>query len=117
MTSRELQRAEHIHKCLNRVKEGHLKKYSDRLKGAPAEFMENGLLQTLAFYQSKKEEEYKGIASDLMSWLVQLKLVPKSDLNGLVSLDPFRYRRSSEEAIAWLHWAKRLAAAKVAVRG
>lgn len=116
MTSTELERARHIHECLQR-REGFLKKYSDRLKGAPAEMMENGLLQTLAYYHSKKEPEYKGIATDLMDWLRKRALLPGADLTEMARLDAARYRRCSEEAVAWLNWAKRLAAARVAVRG
>lgn len=119
MESRELARAKHIQGRIERIEDtGLLKKYSTRLKGAPAELMDNGLLQTLAYYHSKDDPEYRRIAEDLEQWLRDRRLIPDGDsLKGLAQLDAARYRRCSEEAIAWLNWAKRLAAAKVAMHG
>lgn len=116
MMSRELERAKHIHECLAKVSPGDLKKYSVRLKGAPAEVMENGLLQTLAFYRHKRGE-HDLIANDLTAWLRKLNLLPDQGLESLAQLPATRYRQCSEEAIAWLNWAKRLALAKVAKEG
>jgi CRISPR-associated protein Cmr5 len=114
MKSRELERAKHIHACLDKVVQARLlKKYSDRLKGAPAELMENGLLQTLAFYRSKGAE-YDDIASHLSGWLQVCGMVKGPELEGLAQLSAVHYRRCSEEAVAWLNWAKRLAMARVA---
>lgn len=120
MRHTELDRARHIQGCLGSLAPGLLEKYSNRLKGAPAQLMENGLLQTLAFFHSKdteKDPEYGRIASDLEDWLKQRGLMPgdRDPLRALAELDAAAYRRCSEEAIAWLNWAKRLAAAKVAM--
>jgi CRISPR-associated protein Cmr5 len=119
MKSRELDRAQHIQECLGRRRTSRLEDYSDRLKGAPAQLMENGLLQMLAFFHSKKDSEYDEIASHLEDWLKRVGLLPgdHDPLKALASLDATAYRRCSEEAIAWLNWAKRLAAAKVAMAG
>jgi len=118
MRSKELERAQHIRDCLAKLPA--LKNYSNRLKGAPAELMENGLLQTLAFYRSKKEE-YGHLAEDLESWLAKSGLIaPTGDRDAvdvLATLPAVQYRRCSEEAIAWLNLAKRLALAKMAMAG
>lgn len=120
MRSKELDRAQHTHDCLGKL--GCTpKKYSDRLKGAPAELMDNGLLQALAFYRSKKEPEYKELATHLEDWLKRVNLLKVqgdgSALVALAALDATQYRRCSEEAIAWLNLAKRLALAKVRMAG
>ncbi|MBI2528929.1 MAG: type III-B CRISPR module-associated protein Cmr5 [Candidatus Rokubacteria bacterium] len=119
MKSRELERAQHIQSCLDGLSGGDLlTKYTDRLKGAPAELMDNGLLQTLAFFHSKKEVEYGRIAGDIEGWLAKCGLLAAQDSpRALAALDAAPYRRCSEEAIAWLNLAKRLAAARVTMRG
>ncbi len=117
MTNRELERARHIQQCLDTLRPGLLEKYSDRLKGAPAQVMDNGLLQTLAFFYSKKKDlEYVEIANHITGWLKQCGLLTGPDpIRGIVDLDSTQYRQCSEEAIAWLNWAKRLALARVAM--
>ena len=121
MRSRELDRARHIRDCLKKIEAPMLKKYADRLRGAPAEVMDNGLLQSLAFFRSKKDREYQEMASHLEEWLRSNNLVKAQGgelvLEALVALDPVQYRRCSEEALAWLNWAKRLALAKVMMAG
>lgn len=112
MISRELKRAQHIYQCLGQVGPDRLEKYSDRLKGAPAQIMENGLLQTLAFFNAKGGD-HRSIAADLMGWLIQERLAVAPTLEALSNLSAVRYRHCSEEAVAWLNWAKRLALAKV----
>jgi CRISPR-associated protein Cmr5 len=113
MKNRELERAQHIHACLDKAGDL-LGDYSDRLKGAAAQLMDNGLLQTLAFFHSKSKE-YALMAEHVEGWLVKCGLVSGGDpLKALAELDSARYRRCSEEAIAWLNWAKRLALARVA---
>jgi CRISPR-associated protein Cmr5 len=116
-----LDRARHIHHCLGQLGSAS-EKYSDRLKGAPAELMDNGLLQALAFYRSKKEEEYKKLVSHLEDWLVRgtnlLRVESgRSALEAISALDATQYRRCSEEAIAWLNLAKRLALARAYSQG
>jgi CRISPR-associated protein Cmr5 len=114
MKNSEIERAKHIHRCLDRVPGDRLEKYSDRLKGAPAQVMDNGLLQSLAFFHSRGEAEYTFVAQHLHSWLKERDLVGGDDsLRALAELDSASYRRCSEEAIAWLNWAKRLAQARV----
>lgn len=116
ITTRELDRARHIHDQLARVPAEEVKEHADRLKGSPAECMDNGLLQTLAFYHHKGKVHGR-IAGQLEDWLRQRGLLAGGDsLETLARLDAVSYRRCSEEAIAWLNLAKRLAAARVALR-
>jgi CRISPR/Cas system CMR-associated protein Cmr5 small subunit len=112
-TTRELERARHIHENLLRT--APTKEYVNRLKGAPAECMDNGLLQMLAFYHHKKDEQER-IATQVEDWLRRCQLIPAGDpLDALARLPAVAYRRCSEEAIAWLNLAKRLAAARLAM--
>lgn len=118
ITSRELKRARHVHEKLQHVGRD-LKDYADRLKGAPAEFMDNGLLQALAFYfrGERKGKAHAYVAEHVVDWLRgQALLGDGNPLEALVRLDAVAYRRCSEEAIAWLNLAKRLAAARLAMR-
>jgi CRISPR type III-B/RAMP module-associated protein Cmr5 len=79
--------------------------------------MDNGLLQTLAFYRHKRKV-HGLVATHLEEWLEERGLLAGGDpLVALSKLDASSYRRCSEEAIAWLNLAKRLAAARVAMRG
>lgn len=115
-TTRELLRAQHIHDHLRQM--GKVPEdYVNRLKGAPAECMDNGLLQTLAFYHHKAKSEHARIAAQVEDWLARCGLLDRSDspLEALAKLPATAYRRCSEEAIAWLNLAKRLAAAKSAM--
>jgi CRISPR type III-B/RAMP module-associated protein Cmr5 len=116
LTTRELDRARHVHQQLARIRSNSdLKEYSDRLKGAPAECMDNGLLQTLAFY-AHKGGAHRSVGQHVMDWLRHRRLVGDGgdSLEKLALLDAVAYRRCTEEAIAWLNLAKRLAAARVA---
>lgn len=117
MDSIELERARHVNGKLVGLGFKELEAYADRLKGAPAELMDNGLLQMLAFYLSKDGPQ-KRIAKDVLAWLSEARLLefrqPSDAPVAMAKLDAARYRRCSEEAMAWLSWAKRLAAARVA---
>jgi CRISPR-associated protein Cmr5 len=115
MRSRELERAKHIQDCLERLGLTKLEDYADRVKGAPAQLMDNGLLQTLAFYHAK-EGAHDTVARGVEDWLTRIGLLRGADpMRALIELDATTYRRCSEEAIAWFNWAKRLAAARVAM--
>jgi CRISPR-associated protein Cmr5 len=115
-TSVQLEQARHVHECLAKVPTGQLKDYANRLKGAPAELMDNGLLQMLAFYHAK-QGAHELVAKGLEDWLRKRGLVSGEPLVALSQLDAVRYRRCSEEALAWLNWAKRLALARLATAG
>ncbi|MGH7268592.1 MAG: type III-B CRISPR module-associated protein Cmr5 [Candidatus Rokuibacteriota bacterium] len=130
MTGGELERARHIHGWVSRLDPRLQSKCGDRLKGAPAQMMDNGLLQTLAFFNAKggeddgadrgrgrRRNEYGLIADAVVDWLRERKLLRPdgSALQAIAGLSGPQYRRCSEEAIAWLNWAKRLALARVAM--
>lgn len=117
MRSRELDRAKHIQQWLARLDERKREDVSKQLKGAPAQLMDNGLLQTLAFLRSKGNE-HALVADGIRQWLEECRLIKGADtITTLAGLDAAEYRRCTEEAIAWLNWAKRLALAKVAMAG
>ena len=99
-----------------------LKAYTILAKGAPALILNNGLMQTLAFYQSKGKPHHARLSEDLRKWLA-------SRLNGTFESKDYAtvmqalhtsaqgdYRRASEEVLALLRWIRQLAAAANATR-
>lgn len=87
-----------------------LPRYANRTKSAPAEILENGLAQTLAFYR-EKGDEYGLLATHVLEWLAERGLLPRPSFEALLALPSAPYRRSTEEALELLVWLKRLAAA------
>lgn len=91
------------------------KDYVNLAKAAPALIMNNGLMQTLAFYQSKGKEHHRVLAQHLMNWLHQQRLVANSDFRtvmaSLTSSEAAQFRRTTEEALALLRWIRQFAAA------
>jgi CRISPR-associated protein Cmr5 len=107
-------------------------KYADLAKAAPALIMGNGLMQTLAFNQSKdkdKENHHRQLNQHICEWLVktfqgQGQFPRISDWEGLKPQDLFEktmralaeaqpplYRQATEEAMALLRWIRQFAAA------
>ena len=91
------------------------KDYVNLAKAAPALIMNNGLMQTLAFYQSKGKEHHRVLAQHIMNWLYQQRLVAHSDfpnvMASLTACEATQFRRITEEALALLRWIRQFAAA------
>lgn len=95
--------------------------YRSKAKAAPAVVMENGLLQTLAFYQEKGgRDKPEGIlATHIGEWLVQGKFIrdPGAGMvEELMKLPTNHYRQATAETLSLLSWIKRLAAGQHAMR-
>lgn len=98
-------------------------KYEKLAKAAPSLIMGNGLLQTLAFMQSKsKEEQHKTLLSHILVWLARQDVcgsyIRKGDFPTAVQAltAPDRsseeYLRATQEALAILRWIRQLAPAE-----
>jgi CRISPR-associated protein Cmr5 len=99
------------------------KEYKSLVKGAPSVILTNGLLQTLAFYQSKKQLHHSKLLKHLSNWVVkQLSLggsnqgLSAGDNSLALALrtgDSARLRLATQEALAYLQWLRRFADAQI----
>jgi CRISPR-associated protein Cmr5 len=88
-------------------------------KGAPALIMNNGLMQTLAFYQSRSvnPEAAQELVKAILGWLAQRQMIARAGSSdifqaGMQSLQKqsaIGYLRATEEAIAILRWIRQFA--------
>ncbi len=89
---------------------GASKAYVSAVSGAPALVMQNGLLQAVAYFWNKDEEDNRKVAEDIMAWLARRNLAKGGDLNtflpSLMNADASTYMRAAEEALALLKWLK-----------
>lgn len=100
--------------------QGQNEEYGKLAKGAPALIMNNGLMQTLAFYQDKGKPHHKELNQHLIGWLWERR--PRRDvgiaptfeqiMNDLLEADSHTYRKATEETLALLRWIRQLAAIK-----
>lgn len=90
--------------------------YVNLAKGAPALVMSQGLMQTLAFFQSKGEEHHKHLLSHILEWLEKRKIIKvasfKEAMGELAEMSSENYLRATQEALAVLKWIRQLAAAQ-----
>jgi CRISPR-associated protein Cmr5 len=92
--------------------------YTNLAKSAPALIMNNGLMQTLAFYweKGKKKDHYKALCSHICEWLAIQVFQPSKTsfeaiMKELYSSSSSRYRYATQEALAFLRWIRQFAAA------
>lgn len=102
------------------------KEYENLAKSAPALIMNNGLMQTLAFFQSKGREHHNLLNNHIFEWLAgRFDTVPKPPygrnsggflevMNALRQMDSMDYQRATEEVLALLRWLRQFAAAVMA---
>jgi CRISPR-associated protein Cmr5 len=94
-----------------------LPQYKDLAKAAPALIMNNGLMQTLAFYQDKNKPHHQALASHLRRWALARNGGPDKDIGfkpfmeHLLEEDSSGYRQATEEALLFLRWIRQFAAA------
>lgn len=95
--------------------QGCSKDYTNLAKAAPALIMNNGLMQALAFYQSKGKKHHLALNQHLCEWLRQRGIVPQADfasvMGALHGADAATFRRATEETLALLKWIRQFAAA------
>lgn len=91
--------------------------YKDLAKAAPALIMNNGLMQTLAFYQDKNKPHHQALASHLRRWIMVRAGGADKDpgfqdlMKDLLKADSSQYRQATEEALLLLRWIRQFAAA------
>ncbi len=93
--------------------------YKNLAKAAPALIMNNGLMQTLAFFWSKgNEHEKKGVdhhdllRRDILEWLGQQFGMPRdymAMMNAMFLADSEQYRLATEETMHLLRWLRQFA--------
>ncbi len=90
------------------------KDYTNLAKGAPALIMANGLMQSLAFYESKGQDHQK-LNKHILGWLSKQKLVEsekfKDAMECLYDTSPAKYRHATQEALELLKWVRQFAPA------
>lgn len=92
--------------------------YVNLAKAAPALIMNNGLMQTLAYYQDKDKGHHKALSLHLRQWLKYRFSQFNGDdyqriMQGLFNApDAQFYRQATEETLALLRWIRQFAAAK-----
>ena len=91
--------------------------YTNLAKAAPALIMNNGLMQTLAFYEDKGKANHKALAGHLRRWImVRANGVDKDPgfaplMNELLKANSANYRQYTEESLLLLRWIRQFAAA------
>lgn len=95
--------------------QGCSKDYTNLAKAAPALIMNNGLMQALAFYQSKGKAHHLALNRHLCEWLRQRGIVQQAEfasvMTALHGADAAIFRRATEETLALLKWIRQFAAA------
>ena len=113
----EQQRAQFAWDC---AKEGNAvagDEYRNLAKAAPALIMNNGLMQTLAFYEDKGKPHHKALAAQLRRWVMKRAGSNGQDprfqpmMQALLGATPADYRRATDEALLILRWTRQFAAA------
>lgn len=91
--------------------------YTNLAKSAPALIMNNGLMQTLAFYADKDKSHHRALAGHLRRWIMQRAGGADRDpgfaqiMSVLLQADSTSYRQATEEALLLLRWIRQFAAA------
>ena len=93
--------------------------YTSLAKAAPALIMNNGLMQTLAFYEDKKgKANHKALAGHLRHWINFTRAGGADKDPGfaplmgiLLQADSPTYRQATEESLLLLRWIRQFAAA------
>ena len=97
--------------------QGYDSDYTKLAKGAPALIMNNGLMQTLAFYAYKDKNHHRALNQHLIDWLAtyltgkEVSNLPfKAMMDALQNADSQKYRKATEETLALLRWIRQFAA-------
>jgi len=93
------------------------KDYMVLAKGAGALIMSNGLMATLAFYESKGKPHHKDLNRHIILWLGQQNKITgvdfKAAMNNMYSGNSADYRAATQESLDLLRWIRQFAAAVV----
>ena len=97
--------------------QGQNDEYTKLAKGTPAFIMNNGLMQTLAFYRDKGKQHHIAINKHMIDWLAayltgsENTTVSFEDMmESLQNANSQKYRKATEETLALLRWIRQFAA-------
>jgi len=113
----EQQRAQFAWQCAQEGVQVAGAEYRNLAKAAPALIMNNGLMQTLAFYQDKNKPQHQALARQLRRWLSVRNSGPDRDvgfepvMKAMLEFAPAQYRQATDEALLILRWIRQFAAA------
>ena len=87
--------------------------YRNLVKSAPAIVMSNGLMQTMAFLESKGKNHHIALSKHITGWLMKRGLAPENHkfdavMQCLHDMEALDYQRATEEALAILRWLRQL---------
>ena len=91
--------------------------YVNLAKAAPALIMNNGLMQTLAFYADKDKAHHKALSGHLRRWITFRAGGADKDpgfaqlMDKLLRENSTNYRQATEESLLLLRWIRQFAAA------
>ena len=113
----EQQRAQFAWECAKEGTAVAADEYRNLAKAAPALIMNNGLMQTLAFYEDKGKPHHKTLAAQLRRWIMKRAggngqdpgFQPMMDV--LLRSQHDHYRQATDEALLILRWIRQFAAA------
>jgi len=90
------------------------KEFRNLAKGAPALVMSNGLMPSLAFWQSKGNN-HKKLVNALLAWLHERGLVSSDNfpdaMNSLQEARSEKFRQATSETLEYLKWLRNFASA------
>ncbi|HRP95579.1 MAG TPA: type III-B CRISPR module-associated protein Cmr5 [Rhodocyclaceae bacterium] len=115
--TQEQQRAQFAWQCALEGTQVGGDEYRNLAKAAPALIMNNGLMQTLAFYQDKGKPHHLTLAAQLRRWIMQRAGGNGQDpgfkqmMEVLLRAQPDQYRQATDEALLILRWIRQFAAA------
>lgn len=88
--------------------------FKNLAKGAPALVMSNGLMPSLAFWQSKGNN-HKRLVSAILAWLYERKLVAGNEfmtaMNSLQIAESAKFMQATSETLEYLKWLRNFASA------
>lgn len=91
------------------------KDFRNLAKGAPAIVMSNGLMPSLAFWQSKGKNHHKKLLNAILDWLHERKLVAAKDfvsaMNSLQDASSVQFMQATSETLEYLKWLRNFASA------
>lgn len=92
--------------------------YTNLVKAAPALIVNNGLMQALAFWQSKGKPHHLALLKQLLGWLQERGFTAApgyaAAMPALYGMPSSKFRRATDETLALLRWLRQLAAASTA---
>ena len=114
MPTLEQERAEYAWSQVQNAVRGFGSKYTNIAKSCPALVMNNGLMQTLAFLNSK-DSHHRALNDHIIAWLYQRGIVISPQfataMDSLHQATPSVYRRATQETLELLKWLRQYAAA------